>query len=103
MLPFFEWEVLYHPPGFGVVRFLTFRAAAAAVTALIIAFWLGPRIIQLLRRHQIGESAKLEAPKTHLTKAGTPTMGGLIVLAAVVIPTLLWGNLLNMYVVLILF
>jgi phospho-N-acetylmuramoyl-pentapeptide-transferase len=100
----FEWlEVLYHPPGFGVVRFLTFRAAAAAVTALIIAFWLGPRIIQLLRRHQIGEAAKLEAPKTHLTKAGTPTMGGLIVLAAVVIPTLLWGNLLNMYVVLILF
>jgi phospho-N-acetylmuramoyl-pentapeptide-transferase len=100
----FEWlEVLYHPPGFGVVRFLTFRAAAAAVTALIIAFWLGPRIIQLLRRHQIGEAAKLEAPKTHLTKAGTPTMGGLIVLAAVVIPTLLWGNLLNMYVILILF
>jgi phospho-N-acetylmuramoyl-pentapeptide-transferase len=100
----FDWlEVLYHPPGFGVVRYLTFRAAMAAVTALVIGFWLGPRIIQLLRAHQIGEAAKLEAPKTHLSKAGTPTMGGLIVLAAVVIPTLLWGNILNGYVILILF
>jgi phospho-N-acetylmuramoyl-pentapeptide-transferase len=96
-------EKLYHPPGFGVVRYITFRAAAAAVTALVIAFWLGPKIIKKLRERQIGEAAKLEAPKTHLTKAGTPTMGGLIVLSAIVIPTLLWGNLGNMYVVLILF
>ncbi len=94
---------LYHPPGFGVVRYITFRAAAAAITALLIAFWLGPKIIALLRKHQIGEAAKLEAPKTHLTKAGTPTMGGLIVLAAIVVPTLLWGTLTNLYVVLILF
>lgn len=96
-------DKLYGPPGFGVVRFLTFRAAAAAVTALLIAFWLGPKIIRALRAHQIGEAAKVEAPKNHLTKAGTPTMGGLIVLASIVIPTLLWGNLGNMYVVLILF
>ena len=96
-------EQLYRPPGFGVVRFITFRAAAAAVTALLIAFWVGPRVIKLLREKQIGESAKVEAPKTHLAKAGTPTMGGLIVLASVIIPTLLWGNLTNMYVVLILF
>jgi phospho-N-acetylmuramoyl-pentapeptide-transferase len=96
-------EQLYRPPGFGVVRFITFRAAAAAVTALLIAFWVGPRVIKLLRGKQIGESAKVEAPKTHLAKAGTPTMGGLIVLASVIIPTLLWGNLTNMYVVLILF
>ncbi len=94
---------LYHPPGFGVVRYITFRAAAAAITALLIAFWLGPKIIALLRKHQIGEAAKLEAPKTHLTKAGTPTMGGLIVLAAIVVPTFLWGTLTNLYVVLILF
>ncbi len=94
---------MYHPPGFGVVRYITFRAAAAAVTALLIAFWLGPKIIALLRKHQIGEAAKLEAPKTHLTKAGTPTMGGLIVLAAIVIPTLLWGTLSNLYVLIILF
>ncbi|HXG01449.1 MAG TPA: phospho-N-acetylmuramoyl-pentapeptide-transferase [Bacteroidota bacterium] len=93
----------YHPPGFGVFRYITFRAAAAAVTALLIAFWLGPKIIALLKKHQIGESAKLEAPKTHLTKAGTPTMGGIIVIAATVVPTLLWGTLSNMYVILILF
>jgi phospho-N-acetylmuramoyl-pentapeptide-transferase len=96
-------EQTYHPPGFGLARFITFRAAAAAVTALIIAFWLGPKIIRMLKEKQIGEAAKLEAPKTHLTKAGTPTMGGFIVLASILIPTLLWGNLGNIYVVLILF
>jgi len=94
---------MYHPPGFGVVRYLTFRAAAAAVTALIIAFWLGPKIIRILREHQIGEAAKVEAPKTHLAKAGTPTMGGLIVLSSLLVPVLLWANLSNMYVLLILF
>lgn len=96
-------EKIYHPPGFGLIRFITFRAAAAAITALVIAFWLGPKIIHLLRERQIGESAKVEAPKTHLAKAGTPTMGGLIVLASVLIPTFLWGNLANVYVQLILF
>ena len=96
-------ERLYHPPGFGIVRYLTARAAAAAITALVISFWLGPVFIRLLRRKQIGEAAKLEAPKTHLTKAGTPTMGGLIVLTALIIPTMLWANLGNIYIVLILF
>ena len=96
-------ERLYHPPGFGLIRYITFRAAAAAVTALVIAFWLGPKIIRLLKEKQIGEAAKVEAPKTHLTKAGTPTMGGLIVLASVLVPTLLWGNLGNVYVQLIIF
>ena len=96
-------ERQYHVPGFGLVRYITFRAAAAAVTALIIAFWLGPKIIRRLKEHQIGESAKLEAPKTHLAKAGTPTMGGLIVLASVIIPTILWGNITNIYIVLIVF
>jgi len=100
----FDWiERVAQPPGFGVVRYLTFRAAAAAVTALLIAFWIGPKIIRALKRHQIGEAAKVEAPKTHLTKAGTPTMGGLIVLASVLIPTLLWGNIGNAYIILILF
>ncbi len=90
-------------PGFGVFRYITFRAGAAAVTALIISFWLGPKIIRKLRELQIGESAKLEAPKTHLAKAGTPTMGGLIVLLSVLIPALLWTDLKNMYIILILF
>jgi phospho-N-acetylmuramoyl-pentapeptide-transferase len=101
---FFEMlDRLYHPPGFGVVRYITFRAAAAALTALFIAFWLGPKIIAALKRHQIGEAAKVEAPRTHMAKAGTPTMGGLIVLAAILIPTILWGSLSNAYVLLILF
>jgi phospho-N-acetylmuramoyl-pentapeptide-transferase len=94
---------LFHPPGFGIFRYITFRAGAAAVTALIIAFWLGPKIIRILKEHQIGEAAKLEAPKTHLSKAGTPTMGGLIVLLGILIPCLLWADLRNGYVLLIIF
>lgn len=90
-------------PGSAMFRAITFRAGAAAVTALVIAFWLGPKIIRLLRDRQIGEAAKLEAPKTHLSKAGTPTMGGLIVLTALVVPALLWTDLKNGYILLILF
>src|SRR3989304_6878726 len=93
---------LYDIPGFGVFRFITFRAGAAAVTALLIAFWLGPKVIRFLREHQVGESAKLEAPKTHLSKAGTPTMGGLIVLAATGIPAVLWAGIRSGYVPLVL-
>jgi phospho-N-acetylmuramoyl-pentapeptide-transferase len=93
----------FNIPGFGVFRYITFRAGAATVTALIIAFWLGPKIIRKLRELQIGESAKLEAPKTHLVKVGTPTMGGLIVLLSILIPALLWTDLKNTYVILILF
>ncbi|MBN1398230.1 MAG: phospho-N-acetylmuramoyl-pentapeptide-transferase [Bacteroidetes bacterium] len=90
-------------PGLGVFRYITFRAGAAAVTALIISFWLGPKIIRKLRELQIGEAAKLEAPKTHLVKAGTPTMGGLIVLLSIIIPALLWTDLKNVYILLIFF
>jgi len=94
---------LYHIPGFGVFRFITFRAGAAAITALVVAFWFGPKIIGKLRELQVGESAKVEAPKTHLAKAGTPTMGGLIILSSVLVPTLLWADVRNGYVLLILF
>jgi phospho-N-acetylmuramoyl-pentapeptide-transferase len=96
-------DKLYDIPGFGVFRFITFRAGAAAVTALIVAFWVGPKIIAKLKELQVGEAAKLEAPKTHLTKAGTPTMGGLIVLLGVLVPTLLWADMNNRYVILIIF
>lgn len=94
---------MYDIPGFGVFRFITFRAGAAAITALVVAFWVGPKIIQKLKELQIGEAAKVEAPKTHLTKAGTPTMGGLIVLLAVLVPTVLWADIQNGYIVLIVF
>ncbi len=93
----------FNVPGFGVFQYITFRAAAAAISALIISFWFGPKIIHKLRKYQIGESAKLEAPKTHLAKAGTPTMGGLIVILSVIVPALLWTDLKNVYILLILF
>ncbi|MGC9093123.1 MAG: phospho-N-acetylmuramoyl-pentapeptide-transferase [Bacteroidota bacterium] len=93
---------LHHIPGLGVIRYITFRAAAAAITALFLSFWLGPIVIRKLRMHQIGEAAKLEAPKTHLAKAGTPTMGGIIILISILAAGLLWADLRNMYVLLIL-
>ncbi len=95
-------ERLYHPPGFGVFRYITFRAALAAITALFISFVIGPVVIKELHKHQIGEQAKVEGPKSHKSKAGTPTMGGLIVLGAVLIPMLLWGDLTDPYVLLML-
>jgi phospho-N-acetylmuramoyl-pentapeptide-transferase len=93
----------FHIPGIGLIRYITFRAGAAAVTALVIAFWLGPKIIRMLKAHQIGESAKLEAPEGHRKKAGTPTMGGLIILFAILGPALLWADLRNGYILLIIF
>lgn len=96
-------DSLYDPPGFGMFQFITFRAALAAMTALIVSFWFGPRIIRMLRKKQIGELAKYEAPERHLKKAGTPTMGGLIILLSILLPTLLWGDLRNTYVQLIIF
>ncbi|RPI68980.1 MAG: phospho-N-acetylmuramoyl-pentapeptide-transferase [Ignavibacteriae bacterium] len=88
-------------PGANLFQYVTFRAAAAAIFALLISFLVGPRIIRALKKMQIGEQAKRELQEVgqHSLKAGTPTMGGLIVLAAVLIPTLLFSNILNMYVV----
>lgn len=99
-----EWiRHLLNPPGFGVFQYITFRSAGAAITALIISFFIGPRIIKYLRKKQIGEQAKIELQDVgmHSTKNGTPTMGGFIVLLAVLLPTLLWANILNAYVILI--
>src|SRR5262245_15864529 len=84
-------------PAFNVFRYLTFRAAGAAVTALLLSLWLGPRLIETLRRMSVGQSIREAGPQTHQKKAGTPTMGGLLILLAVVVPTLLWGNLTNVY------
>jgi phospho-N-acetylmuramoyl-pentapeptide-transferase len=99
-----EWiREFFNPPGFGVFQYITFRSAAAAITALIISFFIGPRIIKKLRTNQVGEQAKIELQSVgqHATKAGTPTMGGLIVLLALLVPTLLWANILNIYIILI--
>jgi len=92
-------------PGINLFQYVTTRSAAAAIFALLMSLLVGPRIIAMLRRRQIGEQAKAELQQVgqHSLKAGTPTMGGLIVLASILIPTLLWANVLNMYVVLAVF
>jgi phospho-N-acetylmuramoyl-pentapeptide-transferase len=81
-----------------LVRFITFRTAAASITALIISLVLGPFLIRHLRDFQIGQVIRQEGPQSHRTKAGTPTMGGLLILAAALGPTLLWADLTNVYV-----
>jgi len=98
-------KVWFDPPGIGVFHFITFRFAAAAITALIISFWLGPKIIKRLQDKQIRQMAKkeLEAVGTHSKKAGTPTMGGLIVLLALLGPTILWADISNIYIILVIF
>ena len=75
-----------------VTRYITFRTAAASLTALVISLVLGPVMIRKLREFQIGQVIRQEGPATHRTKAGTPTMGGLLILTAAVVPTLLWAE-----------
>ncbi len=94
---FYEWVYpLHHLPGLSalnVFRYITFRAAYAAVTALVLCFMLGPPMIAWLGRVRLGQKIRVEGPQAHLAKAGTPTMGGLLIVTAIVVPTLLWGNL----------
>ena len=100
----FEWIYkVFSPPGFGIFKYVTFRSAAAAITALLISFVVGPYFIKILKKRQIGEQAKTELQQvgTHSVKAGAPTMGGLIVLSALLLPTLLWADIGNMFVILI--
>jgi phospho-N-acetylmuramoyl-pentapeptide-transferase len=94
-------ERLYHPPGFQVIRFITVRAALAAITALGISLLAGRRIIDWLRREQIGEQVRegdAAGAVSHAHKAGTPTMGGIIILLSLLGATLLWGAIANPYV-----
>ncbi|MFY8161809.1 MAG: phospho-N-acetylmuramoyl-pentapeptide-transferase, partial [Candidatus Kapaibacteriota bacterium] len=97
-------DLTFDTPGFGAFQYITTRMALAAITALLISFVFGPKIIKLIKRKQIGEQAKVELQSVglHVSKAGTPTMGGLIVLASLLIPTLLWANLSNMFIIVIL-
>jgi phospho-N-acetylmuramoyl-pentapeptide-transferase len=83
---------------FNVFQYISFRAAGAMVTALLVTFIVGPGVIRRLREHRIGQVVRLEGPKSHLQKQGTPTMGGLIILAAVLLSVLLWARLDSAYV-----
>jgi phospho-N-acetylmuramoyl-pentapeptide-transferase len=101
---YYLWNWITHLfalPGSELMRFITFRSAAAAISALAISFFIGPRIIDRLRAMQIQETGKVEAPKAHLSKAGTPMMGGLIILFACLGPTLLWADIANLFIIVI--
>ncbi|MGK0247757.1 MAG: phospho-N-acetylmuramoyl-pentapeptide-transferase [Oleispira sp.] len=84
--------------GFAVVQYLSLRAIFAVITALAVALFLGPKVIRKLREYQIGQAIREDGPKSHLSKAGTPTMGGALILLSITVSTLLWGNLENKYV-----
>jgi phospho-N-acetylmuramoyl-pentapeptide-transferase len=86
-----------------IFRYLTFRSAYAAITALLVSFLVGPPLIHWLRESRVGQKIRAEGPQSHLGKAGTPTMGGLLILLAIVLPTLLWADLTNRNVLLALF
>ena len=81
--------------GLNVVRYITFRTAVASLTALFLVLVLGPWMIERLRRLQVGQYIREEGPQGHQAKAGTPTMGGILILAGILVPTLLWGDLTN--------
>ena len=85
-------------PLLNVTRYITFRTAAASITALLISWIIGPWMISKLREFQIGEVIRQEGPQSHRAKAGTPTMGGLLILTASLVPTLLWADLTNVYI-----
>jgi phospho-N-acetylmuramoyl-pentapeptide-transferase len=87
-----EFSVLY------IFRYITFRTIYATITALVISFILGPWLIDKLQRLQIGQSIRKVGPESHFKKEGTPTMGGTLILLAIVLPTLLWADLTNLYV-----
>jgi len=84
-------------PGFGVFRYLTLRTVLSVLTALVISFIVGPSMIRKLSRYNIGQTVRDDGPETHLEKAGTPTMGGALILVAISISTLLWADLGNRY------
>ncbi|MGB7217485.1 MAG: phospho-N-acetylmuramoyl-pentapeptide-transferase [Vicinamibacterales bacterium] len=81
-----------------VTQYITVRTAAASFSALAISLALGPWMVRTLREFQIGQVIRQEGPTSHQPKAGTPTMGGLLILTAAIVPTLLWANLTNAYV-----
>jgi len=85
-------------PYFNVFRYITFRTIYASITGLLICFFLGKPVIEILRKKQIGQPIRDDGPSTHMVKQGTPTMGGILVIAGTVIPTLLWARLDNLYI-----
>jgi len=92
-----EWLEHFYS-GFNVFHYITLRAILGMLTALLIALIAGPHVIRNLSRYQIGQSVRDDGPQSHLSKAGTPTMGGLLILLSVTLSTLMWGELRNRFV-----
>src|SRR5690606_653327 len=93
----FEWLSQYVKV-LSVFQYLTLRGILGVLTALVISLVLGPAMIRKLSFYQIGQSVRSDGPQSHLSKAGTPTMGGALILVAIAVSTLLWGDLDNRYV-----
>ena len=81
-----------------IFRYITFRTALAVVTALLISFIMAPWVIEKLKKFSMTQHVRYDGPKTHLNKAGTPTMGGILIILSVVISTLMWGDLSNKFI-----
>lgn len=103
MLYYLLFELRDVVVGFNVFRYITFRTAFAALTALLISFILGPWLIERMRRIKLGQYIREEGPKSHQVKAGTPTMGGILINVAIIIPTILWADIFNPYIWIVLF
>ncbi len=89
--------------GFNVFNYLTMRAILGALTALVLSFVIGPRMISRLTSNQVGQPVRDDGPSSHLPKAGTPTMGGALILTAIVVSTILWADLENQFIWVVLF
>lgn len=89
--------------GFNVFSYVTFRAILGLLTALVFSLWFGPKLIRRLQLLQIGQVVRNDGPESHFSKRGTPTMGGLLILAGIFVSVLLWGDLANRYVLVMLF
>jgi phospho-N-acetylmuramoyl-pentapeptide-transferase len=96
-------RLFVHFPPFRIFRYVTFRTAFASLTALFMGLIIGPAIIRQLREFQIGQYIREEGPKAHQKKAGTPTMGGVLINIAIIVPTLLWADLTNRFIWLAIF
>ncbi|GHF79458.1 phospho-N-acetylmuramoyl-pentapeptide-transferase [Thalassotalea marina] len=97
-----EYLVQYFS-AFNVFSYLTFRAIVSTLTALGLSLYFGPKLIRYLQRMQIGQTVRDDGPESHLSKSGTPTMGGILILGAIIFSVLLWGDLTNRYVLTVLF
>src|SRR6476620_5338965 len=95
MLYYFLYSLHMKLTFFNVFKYITFRTFGASITSVLLCMLVGPSYIRFLQRKQMGQAIREDGPKSHLLKKGTPTMGGGLILIAIVLPTLLWSDLTN--------